>query len=459
MNNERVTTKPLPAWILALAGALWLALLSATVYAEKPTRKEIVAFSDDCTKQRVKMDVVGRFGTDFSGLDLSGVSFRGRYRATGTNLRGADFTDANLTGADFGDSILDGTEFTGADLTNASFRHASMRNVTLKNVNVTGTSFYASNLTEAKMAGIDLSQGKIGGAQFGDANLSGSTLAGADTIGYAPLSFQNANLTDADLHGLNLDEASFQDTTLRRANLSGSQLEAADFTRANLQGAILENALLWGAVFEDVQGLSDAETRRLSRRAARWRFLLKTGMVAFLDSYAFPVLLLLVTPLVVILARRRRKLASPEGATRYQFSLSSMLLLTALIGSFIGVAILSLTGAYSYAMVGAFCMMLVEIVRGRAGRKFSVRLLATALVYVPLNLVMWSALSISDGAFMIGVVFVGPAVAISGVIVAAIIAWRAKKRVPALSLLAFIIWIAGIGVANIWLLSKALSSP
>jgi uncharacterized protein YjbI with pentapeptide repeats len=431
---------------------VFLLLLSATAHGEKPTREDVIAYVDECTNERQKMDLIARFGTDFSGLDLRHVNFRGHNSALGTNLRGADFTDANLTGADFYDSILDGADFTGADLTDAYLNWASLRSATLQNVQVTGASFSRCNFAEAKMAGLDLSQSDMGD--------------------FWPVNFQNADLTGADLHGLTLAKAIFQDANLRGANLRGCQLEQANFTGADLQGTDLENAYLVGAVFRDVQGLSDAETRKLTAAAGRWRFLLKTYLGAFLDSCAFPVLLLLVAPLVVIVARRRRKRAPPDASARFQFSLWSMLLLTAIICSFIGFAVVSLTGAYSYAMVGAFYMMVAgllertgsgqaEVVRGRASRKFSVGLLTTALVCVPLNLAGYFAVAalidpffLFDQTFMIAVVFVGPALAIGGAIVAAIIVWRANKRVPTLSLVGFGIWMAGVGSANVWLIDE-----
>lgn len=442
-------------------------LVPATAHAEKPAREEILAYVNECSKQRVKMDVIGRFGTDFSGLDLSGVNFKGGYQASGTNLRNADFTGANLTGADFDFSYLDGADFTGADLTGARFYHASLRDVTLINAIVSGTHFYASNLTGAKMAGIDLSQSRIGVAQFCAADLSGSTLAGADTSGYGPPKFQDADLTGADLHGLELVESKFQGANLREADLSGCNLQQADFTGADLQGANFDRVQVLGAVFHNVEGLSDAEAQQLNRNAARWRFLMETYVVAFLDSLAFPAVLLLVIPSVAVAARfaRRRSKRSPsDTAARFQFSLSSVLLLTVAVGTFIGVAVLSLTGAYSLAMVSAFCLMVAEVVRGHTGLKLSLGLLAAALVYLPLNLAVYIVVSTIDAstifepAFMIFVVVVGPLLAIGSSIAAALVVWRATKRFQIMSLILFGIWMAGIGIANIWLIGEISGS-
>lgn len=450
-------------WLVVRWCLLFL-LLPATAYAEKPTRKEIVAYVNECTRQRIKMDVVERFGTDFSGLDLSGVNFKGGYQASGTNLRGADFSGANLTGADFDFTHLDGADFTGADLTDARFYHASMLEVTLLDANVAGTHFYASNLTGANMAGLDLSRSRIGVAQFRSADLSGSKLAGADTSGYGPPKFQDADLTGADLHGLELVETTFQGANLRGADLSACNLQQADFTGADLRGANFDQAHLLGATLQDVSGLSDSEARRLERKAARWRFLLETYVVAFLDSLAFPALLLLLIPSVALatwLARRRSKRSLSDTPARFQFRLSTMLWLTLGIGIFLGVAVLSLTGAYSLAMVSAFCLMVAEVFRGRGGRLFSLGLLAAALVYPLLNLAVYFVVggwSIFEPAFMISVIFVAPLLAIAASITAAIIIWRATKRFPIRSLIAFGIWMTGVGIANIWLIGEISAS-
>jgi lysylphosphatidylglycerol synthetase-like protein (DUF2156 family) len=110
----------------------------------------------------------------------------------------------------------------------------------------------------------------------------------------------------------------------------------------------LTNAQVGAAVFDNARGLSDARKRELTNAA--WRFQLKMTVVAFLNSFAFPSCLLLAIPLVAIATRAagwRRKRALPDTRDRMQFSLSTMLLLITIIGAFIGVALLSLTGAYS----------------------------------------------------------------------------------------------------------------
>lgn len=450
----------------AVPWCLLCLLMPDAARAQKPTREEILAYVNECSQQRVTMDVVGRFGTNFSGLDLSGVNFEGGYQASGTNLRGADFTGANLTEANFSFSHLDEADFTGADLTGARFYHASMRRVTLVDANAAGTHFYASNLTESNMAGIDLSQSRIGVAQFRGANLSESTLAGADTSGYGPPKFQDADLSGSDMHGLELSESEFHGANLREADLSGANLQQANFAGADLRGTIFDRSRVFGAVFTNVEGLSDSEERQLKRNARRGQFLLKSHVVAFLDSLAFPLVLLLVIASVAMAAwlLRRRTRSRSDSIARFRFSLASLLLLTLAVGVFLGVALLSLTGAYSLAMVSAFCLMVAEVFRGQTGLKFSLGLLAGALVYLPLNLAVYfiagaiDALSIFEPAFMIILVVGGPLLAIGTSIVAAIAVSPGTKRFRISSLIAFGIWMAGVGIANIWLIGEISGS-
>jgi uncharacterized protein YjbI with pentapeptide repeats len=316
-----------------LLGMLTITLGTPVAHGEKPTREEVVAYVGECTSARRKMDLIERLGTDFAGLDLSGVCFRGGYQAAGTNLRGADIRGAKLTDADFDFSHLDGADFTAANLTDARFYHASMRNATLKDAKVAGTRFYASHLSEAKMVV----------------------------------------------------------SIFRRVRSVLRIFVARIFP-----------ALLWRAPIRKV--------------TPRWTF--KT----------------------------------------------LMLLLTTVIASFVGVAVLSPTGAYSYAMIGAFYLMIAEVVRGRVSRRLSVGLLAAALVYVLLNWAVYfavgaiDAFAFFDPPFMIGVVFAGPLLAIGCAIAAAIIAGRGKLRILAPSLVGFVIWMVGVGCANVWLIGEIAGS-
>src|SRR5262245_29902889 len=83
------------------SGCVLLAILGSLAWNDaciaKPTREQIVALADQCKQYKIQMDLVKEFGTDFSGLDLSGVDFRGcHYAYYETILRNANFRGCNL---------------------------------------------------------------------------------------------------------------------------------------------------------------------------------------------------------------------------------------------------------------------------------------------------------------------------------------------------------------------------
>lgn len=64
---------------------------------------------------------------DFSGLDLTGIDFKG------VNLAGADFSGADMTSAD-----LRGTRLRGADFTGATLAGANLTNATIQEADFSG---------------------------------------------------------------------------------------------------------------------------------------------------------------------------------------------------------------------------------------------------------------------------------------------------------------------------------
>ena len=73
-----------------LVSLLTVMNVCAAEYGTKPTREQIIAFLEDWRnnhplteaekqdwKKREKIDLVKQFGTDFTGLDLSGIDFSG----------------------------------------------------------------------------------------------------------------------------------------------------------------------------------------------------------------------------------------------------------------------------------------------------------------------------------------------------------------------------------------------
>jgi len=294
---QRTTVPPL---------CLIVAATTASPCAAKPTREQIIAFAERCKNEKKRMDLVAKFGVDFSGLYLSGVDFRG-YHAVGyeTNLRNANFSNCNLHRAEFGAAILDGTDFTGANLERATFVTASLKQATLLRVNLKGTVFYQTDLLGAKLTRADLSSADITGSNFGGADLSDAILSGAKND-YWWNDFSNASLTRANLSGLKLNGARFQSAVLRSADLSGTQLVQADFTGADLTEASLKDANVESAVFRNVEGLNDTQREQLEGQAQRWKFELKTRVAGLLKVMYFPAYALVVVALVGLSFRALR---------------------------------------------------------------------------------------------------------------------------------------------------------
>ncbi len=285
---------------------LVVAATTASPCDAKPTREQIIAFAEKHKDERKRMDLVAKFGGDFSGLDLSGVDFRGCHTVGfETNLRNANFSNCNLYQAKFGAAILDGADFTGASLEGATFVTASLKQATLLRVSFKDTQFYQTDLTETKLAGADLSSADITGSDFRGADLSDAVLSGAKND-YWWNDFSGADLTRANLSGLKLNGARFQRADLRSADLSGTQLIQADFTGADLTDASLEDANVESAVFRNVQGLTDARRGQLEEQARRWKFEVRTAVTSVLKVMYFPAYVFVVVALVVLTFRAFR---------------------------------------------------------------------------------------------------------------------------------------------------------
>lgn len=144
---------------------------------------------------------------NWSGLNLSGVDFRGAY------LSKVQFEESQLYGAN-----LQYTDLTEAELQNATLSFAKLQ--------------YA-DLTEANLQNANLS-----GAELQNAHLSGAELQNADLLG---AELQNADLWFANLQHTNLSSAKLQHADLSRANLQHTNLSGAELQNADLR----ECDLLW----------------------------------------------------------------------------------------------------------------------------------------------------------------------------------------------------------------------
>lgn len=170
--------------------------------------------------------------------------------------RGHEYSGANLSGV----------SFEGAQLAGGIFDMAVLHAVDLSHVKAEGANFSGSGLRFASLEG----------AEFSGADFSGS---------YAPLvlandaKFVGANLSDAnffaaDFRGADFRNASLVGAAVVFADLRGARFDGADLTGTYLTGSLLEGASFEGAVIDetDVSGaLIDLEAVSASQRAGLCR--------------------------------------------------------------------------------------------------------------------------------------------------------------------------------------------
>jgi uncharacterized protein YjbI with pentapeptide repeats len=423
------------------------AAIATVARGEAPTAQAISTYSAECKQAGKAMDLIARFGTDYTGLDLSGVDFRGAH-AVGleTNLQGADFSGANLQGAEFGAALLDGVDFTGANLSKAQFVTASLRQAIFR---------------KARLAGAHFQECDLAGAQFQQVTLTDATWAGYQ--------FQGADLTGANLSSMSLRSANFKNATLRAANLSGCRLEESDFTGADLAGADLSRASFRGANFHRTQGLEDKELARLVTESGFWELARKKWITDFMDSPLFALCLLVLVPLATVaghvLLRRRDSERETVTRSKFQISLASLLTIVLGVALLLGIARWSMTGTYSFAMVCALTMMAAEIFYARAGRAWPATVLALALGYTAANVALFFAalhgdsyFSILNPSFMGTVVLLGPLLMITAVLASVFVPRATRANPPWTGLAGLIIWMIGVGAANLYLIAEVIAS-
>lgn len=422
-----------------------LRLLCLAAQAEQPTAAAISAYSTECKRTGRAMDLITRFGRDYSGLDLSGVDFRGAHTVDlETNLQGADFSGANLQGAEFGAAQLDGVDFTGANLSKAQFVTASLRQAVFRKSNLTGAHFQECDLAGAQLQGVKLSD--------------------ATWAGYL---FQGADLTGADLSGMSLPRANFKNATFHSADLSGCHLEAADFQGADLISANLSRADIRHANFDNVRGLPPEELSRLVARTGRWQMQMNRAITKFMDSPGFTLCLLVVVPLLAVgwhyLNYRPTPSAASASKSKFRFSIARLFTLVLAVAVVLGIARWTSTGVYSLMMVSALTMMGAEICYAKRGRIWPVTMLVVALGYAMLNLCLYLIIFNSDldvpilsPGFMGTVILLGPMLTISVAVFSVLVRPAARNKLPWVGLTGLTLWMFGIGTANLFVIARAV---
>ncbi|MEZ4313569.1 MAG: pentapeptide repeat-containing protein [Polyangiaceae bacterium] len=205
---------------------------------------------------RAELSGAGLSGADLAKANLYQANLRGASMAGAllddayleqANLHRADLRNARLTGArmpraNVSNAQMDGARADGADLTEADLQHAYLAGISLS----------GAVLARAVLAGADMQSAELGNADLRGANLTGARLGGA--------TLDDVNAEGAMLGGAWLAAASACRADLRRADLAGADLEAAVLERARLTGARMNGCKLTSASLAGAD-LSEADCR------------------------------------------------------------------------------------------------------------------------------------------------------------------------------------------------------
>lgn len=250
----------------ALGIAIAVALQAASAHAQAP--EAVRAMSARQVIQLLFKSVtpgdVDLSGRDLSSMDLSKLDFKSA-RLLKANLFGVDLTDARLGGAQLAGALLDRsvithTDFSGADMTGVSFMRPTVFS-TLQNDWREAPRFDGAVLRGMRFTGI------FDGASFKNADLTYARMGPHDTrmdISSFPhnffrgCDFSNARVVDADLYEASLIMANFRGADLRGTGFVRADFTRADLTGADLTGTDLTEANFDGAILTGVKGLESA---------------------------------------------------------------------------------------------------------------------------------------------------------------------------------------------------------
>lgn len=178
----------------------------------------------------------------------------------GIDLKGVSLLQANLSHADLGGTMLNGVHANGA-----LFQSANMVGVDLSGAELTGANFAsagpipsmrnqdypAADLSCATLVGATVSQGVLADVTLTYADLTNAHLDGADLThakldGEKPTTCtkQKTNFTDAFMDYATLTSVSGVGVDLTRAKMSHANLQGAILTNARMEGAVLHQAVL-----------------------------------------------------------------------------------------------------------------------------------------------------------------------------------------------------------------------
>lgn len=199
---------------------------------------------------------------DFRGADLRDATFVGR----GTQLGGADFTDARLDGVTF-EVDVSHCLFTGAQLREADFRKATLEGADfsgarLKRAKFNGTEPERATFDRAVLQDVKTRGARFEKASFVDADLYNTTFTETTLV---DVDFSGADLREATFRECTLSDVDFEAAKLVKATLSDHDTDNLDFSRADLTDATLTDSAFTGARFTEAL-LTRAELRRCDCR-------------------------------------------------------------------------------------------------------------------------------------------------------------------------------------------------
>lgn len=137
---------------------------------------------------------------NWSGLNLSGVDFRGAY------LKEVHFEGSQLDGANLQHANLDKAKLQNADLSNAKLPHADLSKAKLQNATL-----WFAELQNAKLSSAKLQNADLWGANLQHTNLSGAELQNADLRGCDLSWWQLEKVNDGGFTGSKITEEDFKD--------------------------------------------------------------------------------------------------------------------------------------------------------------------------------------------------------------------------------------------------------
>ena len=267
---------------------LLVVLIAAVIYDETrpwvPFRNvsiwpgEITGLKPGGNYSRVKM----RSGATIPrGTNLQGANFS-QAQLVSVQLPGVDLAEANLSRSDLSFANLNGATMSNADLRDSFLRRASLFDTNLEKAMLVHANVSAAILVRANLQGANLSYSSFNESKLTEANLTGAVLESTKLIkaDLAGAQLRQANLQGANLTGSNLSGADLRETDLRGAilvesNLNNADLDGALLQGTNLQGAkgisdeFLFHAESFGAVLDEFQRESAKRWGRASRASQR----------------------------------------------------------------------------------------------------------------------------------------------------------------------------------------------